>query len=98
MLQHVVPVRVYIGVFIALMILLSLTIAAAFLNLGPWSLMLALSIAVAKALLIILFFMHVRYSSHLSWIFAGVGFFWLLILIVLTLSDYISRGLASPAG
>ena len=99
MSQHVVPLRVYITVFVALMVLLLLTVGAAFLNLGPLSLPIALTIAAAKALLILLYFMHVRYSSHIAWIYAGAGFFWLLILIILTLSDYISRGwLSPPAG
>jgi cytochrome c oxidase subunit IV len=51
----------------------------------------ALTIAVGKALLVILFFMHVRYSDRLTWVFAGAGFFWLLILIGGTMSDVITR-------
>ncbi len=98
MSHHVVPVRVYIGIFVALMVLVALTIGAAFVHLGPLNLPIALTIASVKALLILLYFMHVRYSSHISWIYAGAGFFWLLILIVLTLSDYLTRGFPSPAG
>ena len=92
MSHHVVPLRVYIGVFVALIALVALTVGVAFLDLGPFGVPIALTIASVKALLILLYFMHVRYSSHVSWIYAGAGFFWLLILIVLTLSDYLSRG------
>jgi len=53
----------------------------------------ALTIAVVKMLLVILFFMHVRYSSRLTWIFVAAGFIWLLIMLDLTLSDYLTRGL-----
>jgi cytochrome c oxidase subunit 4 len=52
----------------------------------------AITIAITKALLVMLYFMHVRYSGRLIWIFAGAGVFWFLILIVLTLADYLSRG------
>lgn len=93
MSHHVVPIRVYVSVFIALMVLLALTIGVAFLDLGPLSVPIALTIAAVKAFLILLYFMHVRYSGYIAWIYAGAGFFWLLILIVLTMSDYLSRGL-----
>jgi cytochrome c oxidase subunit 4 len=98
MSHHVVPLKVYIGVFVALIALVALTIGAAFLDFGPFSLPIALTIASIKALLILLYFMHVRYSSHVSWVYAGAGFFWLIILIVLTLSDYLSRGPVLPPG
>lgn len=92
MSQHIVPIKVYLLVFIALMVLLGSTIGASFLDLGPFNAVTALVIAGLKALLIILYFMHVRYShSRLPWVFAGAGFFWLLILIVLAISDYLSR-------
>jgi cytochrome c oxidase subunit 4 len=91
-MHHVVPVKVYIIIFIALMVLLAVTIGVARLNLGPFGLPIAMTIAIAKALLIILYFMHVRYSSHIAWIYAGAGFLWLMILLVFTISDYISRG------
>lgn len=96
MSQHIVPLKVYFSVFIALMVLLAATIGAALLDLGPLHLVTALIIAGAKAILIILYFMHVRYSSRISWVFAGAGFFWLLILIVLSIGDYISRGWLTP--
>jgi cytochrome c oxidase subunit 4 len=74
--------------------LMSLTVATwliAFVNLGIFNPVVALSIAVIKAVLVILFFMHVRYSSKLTMVTVGAGFFWLLIMITLSLSDYLSR-------
>jgi cytochrome c oxidase subunit 4 len=68
-----------------------LTWAIAFKNLGIFNPVVALTIAVIKAVLVILFFMHVRYSSRLTMVTVAAGFFWLLILITLSLSDYISR-------
>jgi cytochrome c oxidase subunit 4 len=88
---HVLPVQTYVLVFVGLMALLLLTVGVAFLNLGPLSLVAALMIAAVKALLIMLYFMHVKYSNKLVWLFAGAGFLWLLILIGLAASDYISR-------
>jgi len=61
-------------------------------NLGPWSIVLALTIATVKAVLVVLYFMHVRFSNRLTRIFVAAGFVWLLIMLVLTMSDYISRG------
>lgn len=92
MTEHTVSPRTYVLVFLTLLALLILTIAAAYIDLGPLRTPVALAIAVAKALLIILFFMHVRYSSRLTWAFVGAGFFWLLLLMVLTMSDFATRG------
>lgn len=71
------------------MVLLLLTIAVAHYDLGPWSV--ALLIAGAKALLILLFFMHLRYDKREVLVFAGAAYLWLLILIIGTLHDYLSR-------
>ena len=90
--EHESSVRTYLLVFVILLILLGLTVGVAYLDLGLWSIVLAVTIATVKALLVILYFMHVRYSSRLIWLFAGVGFAWLGIMIVLTMSDYLSRG------
>lgn len=68
-----------------------LTFFAATWNMGIFNPIVALTIACTKAVLVILFFMHVRYSSKLTMITVGAGFFWLLILITLSLLDYISR-------
>jgi cytochrome c oxidase subunit 4 len=91
--HHVVPTRVYHIVFFALMILLIVTLAAAAIDLGPLNVMIAVTIAVIKASLVVLYFMHVRYSTQLVQFFAGATFFWLAILFVLTLSDYFTRPL-----
>jgi cytochrome c oxidase subunit IV len=96
MTHPIVSLRLYLGVFAALILLTGLTVTVAFFDLGGGRLHLAnaiaaITIAATKALLVVLYFMHVRYSSRLIWVFAGAGVFWLLILIVLTLSDYLSR-------
>jgi cytochrome c oxidase subunit 4 len=87
-----IPIRIYILVFLALLALTGITTAIAFFDLGArWNTTLAVTIAVIKALLVILFFMHVRYSRPLTWIFVGAGFFWVAILFALTLADYATR-------
>lgn len=90
--SHVVPVRVYLAIFAALLVLTFVTVQAAFVDLGPFSPVIALSIACLKATLVILYFMHVRWSDRLVWILVGVGFVWIVILIGILLSDYLSRG------
>jgi cytochrome c oxidase subunit 4 len=90
--QQAPSLRIYYIVFLALMGLLVLTVAVSFLNLGAFNEIIALAIALAKALLVILFFMHVRYSSRVTWLFAAAGFVWLFILVAWTFSDYLSRG------
>ena len=97
MTHPTVSLRLYVGIFAALIALTGLTVAVAFFDLGGGRLhfvnaIVAITIAVVKALLVVLYFMHVRYSSRLTWIFVGAGVFWLLILFVLTLADYLSRG------
>jgi cytochrome c oxidase subunit 4 len=82
----------YYGVFLALIVGTGLTVAAAFVDMGALNNVVMLGIAAAKALLVILFFMHVRWSTRLTWVVVASGFFWLLILFTLTMSDYISRG------
>jgi cytochrome c oxidase subunit IV len=90
--QHILPVRAYLQVFGALLALLFLTVAAyRWLDLGPWNLVIALLIATTKAVLILLYFMHVRFSNKLTWVFSGASFFWLGILLILTMSDYTTR-------
>ena len=96
MKEHIVPPRVYILVAVALLVLLALTLVFAEIDLGPFNALVALGIAVMKAVLVVLFFMEVRYSSRLTWFFAGAGFFWLAILLTLTLSDVMSRLVLPP--
>ncbi len=86
------PVRTYVAIFIVLLVLLIATVGAAFMPLGPLHFPVAMMIAVAKAVLIVLFFMHVLHGHRLTMIVAVAGFFWLAIMLALTLSDYWTRG------
>jgi cytochrome c oxidase subunit 4 len=99
MSEHIVSKKVYYVIFAALMVLTALTVFAANIDLGSEKIntLVALAIAVTKALLVVLYFMHVRYSSRLTWIVVAGGFLWLFIMVGLTLSDYLTRGFfASP--
>ncbi len=84
--------RTYLFNGFALLGFLVLTIGAAYLNLGPFNTAVAMLISVAKGALIVLFFMHLRYSKPLLWVFAGAGLFWLGIMFALALGDYLTRG------
>ena len=89
----------FLGVFAALMVLLALTVWFALFDLGAWNVPLMLTIAIAKSVLIILYFMHVRYTGWLTWVVAGTGFLWLAHMMTWTLVDYFSRGwLPLPQG
>jgi len=92
MAEHVTSRKVYFLVFGALMVFTVLTVIVAEFDFGVFNDIVALAIAVTKALLVILFFMHVRYSTRLTALTALAGFFWLAILILLILTDYASRG------
>jgi cytochrome c oxidase subunit 4 len=89
--QHIMPVRTYVQIFVALIVLLFATIGAAYLPLGPLHFPVAMTIAVAKAVLIVVFFMHLLHSNRLTAVVSIAGFLWLGIMIALTLSDYLSR-------
>jgi cytochrome c oxidase subunit 4 len=95
---HVLPIRNYFYVYIALMVLLAATVAAAFIDIEPFNFALTMLIAVAKAIMILLIFMHVRYSERLVWVFSTAAFLWLAILIWLSLNDYFTRGLLHIPG
>ena len=99
MSEHIVSKKLYFGIFAALMVLTVLTVVVANIDLGGNILntVVALTIAVCKALLVVLYFMHVRYSSRLTWVFVGAGFFWLAIMVALTFSDYATRSWMSNA-
>lgn len=92
MSAHVMPVGKYIAVFAILMTLTAVTVYVAFLDLGPLNNVVALSIAVTKATVVVLYFMHAKYSTRLTKLVIVSGFLWLLILIGFTLSDFVSRG------
>jgi cytochrome c oxidase subunit 4 len=96
--KPVVSVRVYVLVFFTLLVLTAVTSAIAFFDLGGGvNNVAAITIAICKALLVILYFMHVRYSDKLTWVFAAAGFFWLLILIGGTMDDVLTRPQLSPS-
>ena len=88
---HIVPVKVYLAIFLALMVGTALTVWAAFQDFGPFNTIIALTIAIIKATLVVLWFMHVRYSDKLTWVVIGAGFLWLVVLFALTMSDYLAR-------
>lgn len=83
--------KTYFLVFSALILLTLATTGAAYLDLGVLNTPVALTIAIAKALLVMVFFMHLRHSDYLTWVFAGAGVLWLLHLLVFLLGDYLSR-------
>jgi len=99
MSEHVVPIKTYVAVFLALLVGTAATVWVAYHNLDftlagrvfPGSVAVALIIASVKATLVILFFMHVKYSSRLTWVVVIGGFFWLLILLIGTMNDYALR-------
>jgi cytochrome c oxidase subunit IV len=92
MSDHVVPVKTYLLVFFALLVLTGLTTGVAFIDLGAEvNTIVALTIAVVKALLVILFFMHVKYSGGLTKMVIVAGFFFLALLIAFTLADELTR-------
>jgi cytochrome c oxidase subunit 4 len=82
----------YYAVFGLLLVLLVVTVGAAEIDLGRWNFLLAVTIATTKAALILLYFMHLRYSPSLVWLVSGGSLFFLAILFVITFSDYLSRG------
>jgi cytochrome c oxidase subunit IV len=92
MSEHIVPVKIYVTIFLALLVGTTLTVLAAFVDF-PWQLntIVALTIATIKATLVVLFFMHVRYSTRLVWVIVGAALFWMGILFALTLADFYTR-------
>jgi len=99
--EHLVGPGIYVGVLVALMVLLAATIALAFVDFDTWTAAhhlgsgwntaIAISIAILKGVLILLFFMHVKYGTRLTWIFAAAGFVWLGIMLTMTMCDYYTR-------
>jgi cytochrome c oxidase subunit 4 len=92
MSHQVVPIKVYATVFAALLALTATTVAVSKLELGEYNFIVAMTIAVIKGTLVAMFFMDVRRASSMTKLFAGAGLFWLAILLVFLLSDYLSRG------
>jgi cytochrome c oxidase subunit IV len=91
MSEHIVPTRVYYTIFTVLIVCTAITVGVAFVDLGVLNTIAALSIAVFKAVLVVLYFMHVKYSTRLTWVVVVGSVFWLGILLALTMGDYLTR-------
>ena len=91
MSDHVVPVKVYLGIFLALCVLTVVTVAVTGYDFGPFNLIVALGVAITKASLVVLYFMHARYSPRLTGVVIASGVAFFVILVFLTLTDYLSR-------
>lgn len=91
MSSHIVPLRVYFTIIATLMALTVLTVAVAFFDFKFMNTVIAITIAVIKAFLVVAFFMHLKYSARILWLFAGAGAVWFVIMIALLMSDYHSR-------
>ena len=92
MSAHVVPKRIYYIIYVTLLVYTYLTWQIALFDLGRLNTVMALAIAVFKAALVVLFFMHVKYSTRLTWAVVVASIFWLGILLAVTMSDYLTRG------
>jgi cytochrome c oxidase subunit 4 len=99
MSEHIVSIRVYITIFLVLLVGTALTVWAAFVDF-PYGLntIIAMTIAVTKATFVVLYFMHVRYSARLVWVIVGSALFWMAILFAFTLTDYFTRSSLSIGG
>lgn len=89
--HHIVGPKVYLSIFAALLVGTLLTVGASFIEMGAFNPVVALGIACIKATLVVLFFMHIKYSSRLMKMTVGAGVFTFLILVGMSMSDYISR-------
>ena len=97
MCEHIVPIIVFVTIFLVLVVGTVLTVVAAFMDFpGPLNTIVALTIATAKATFVVLYFMHVRYSSRLVWVIVASALFWMAILFAFTFSDYLTRDSLSP--
>jgi cytochrome c oxidase subunit 4 len=90
--HHISSIRFNLRIFVILILLTIVTTASDYVNLGPFNLLLALIIASTKAMLVILYFMHLRWSPKLSWAFMGLSFFFLALMIGMTFDDFATRG------
>jgi cytochrome c oxidase subunit 4 len=97
MIEDSITPKTYYYTFAALMVLLALTIGFSYIELGIFSLLIALTIALIKAVLVVLYFMHVRHGNRLIWVFIAAGIVWLTILMGLTASDYLTRVWIAPS-
>ncbi len=88
--HHVTSIGTYAATYVALLVLLVLTFAVSRVDLGAFNIVVALGISAVKTALVVLIFMGVRHNSRLTWFWASIGFVW-LILLFLTLGDYVTR-------
>ena len=95
--NHVVSPRLYLLIFASLMVLTGVTVAASRYDFGPGNTVVAMAIAILKASLVVLFFMHLKWSSRLVQLMVAAAFLWLALLIAGAYSDYVSRGRVNPA-
>ena len=98
MTEHIDSAKTYVLVFLGLIVLTVATTAVAFVDLGSFSVVVALGIACCKMLLVALFFMHIRHSTKLTKLVVVGGLLWLGILLALTMSDIVTRGLLGVSG
>jgi cytochrome c oxidase subunit IV len=98
MSEHVDTIKTYSAVWLTLLVLTGVTTAVAYVDLGAFSVVVALTIAVVKMLLVALFFMHVRHSTRLTKLVLVGGLLWLGILLTFTLADIWTRGLIGTPG
>src|ERR1700722_14934658 len=95
---HIVPKRIYFAVFAALIVLTWVTTYVATLDLGRWNIFVALAIAICKASLVVLFFMHVWYSTRMTKMIVMSSIFWLFLLLFITMADIWTRNLMGVPG
>ena len=98
MSEHVVPRKVYYAIFITLIVLTGVTVAVSFVDLGPFNTIVAMTIACFKATLVVLYFMHARYSERLTHVVIVSSLVFFAILVFLLLTDYLSRPWPLVAG
>ena len=94
--HHIVSPAVYVGILAVLFVLTGVTVWVAFHDFGVWNDVIALAIAVTKATLVVLFFMHVFYGTRMTRLTVVAAAVWLLLLLLITLSDFFSRGWLVP--
>jgi len=91
MAEHIVPNKAYVGVWVTLMAMTLITTLIGFVDLGRFNTVAALAIATFKASLVVLFFMHAKYTPRLMRVVIGAGIFWLLLLLAFSEVDYLTR-------
>ncbi len=89
---HIAPISMYLAIFGALMAGTAITVAVAYVDLGFFNTAVALGVAVTKATLVVLYFMHVRWASRLTWVVIVGSLFWLMLMFTIGMTDYLSRG------